>query len=316
MCQEPRVLHTFEKEVQIQEGLSLSHFPCTSIQGTPCFCCDSPPDSRSTDMLDVLFSYRLLVFENKEKLLKTEPESSQHLQPLPQAEGHCTSPCQGAQQVLDCLPLSQLPSFSCLLPQAHLHACTCSPPFQEFYYCFQDRREVKPNSARSLEQSKKGWKLNSWEWKQAVKCKQNETHGWASGQDCRWGVCLPTGLRPYHPPHGHHPWLTFSKLQPLCASASLPWSIKRSSCAQLCLVPHLALPFAPTHSEWCPATTAAMFCTHMTVTTGGSGRSTIACQVGPCLLLASEQSPLAFNTSLLSALLTCFSLWRVPSDNI
>lgn len=80
------------------------------------------------------------------------------------------------------------------------------------------------------------------------------------------------------------PRLTFSEPQSLSTSASLPRSINRSSWAQLRSVPHLALPFAPTRSERYPATTAAMFSTHVTevqTTTRGAGTST-ACQDGPC----------------------------------
>lgn len=80
------------------------------------------------------------------------------------------------------------------------------------------------------------------------------------------------------------PQLTFGEPQLLCTPASLPQSINRSSWAQLCSVPHLALPFAPTRSERYPATTAAMFSTHVTevqTTTRGAGTST-ACQAGPC----------------------------------
>lgn len=57
---------------------------------------------------------------------------------------------QAGDQVLGCLPSPLFLSFHRLPSPTHLHAHTCSSPFQEFYYCFKiEKRKVNLNSARS-----------------------------------------------------------------------------------------------------------------------------------------------------------------------
>lgn len=146
--------HVSYSNLKLRWRLGLSPFSCTSVQGVPCCCHDTTstifrsqllPPLTTWDGCFVLFSQRFLVFRDTEKGLKNEPERDQCLQgnstPCHKQRAitlHCAKELSRA---LEALPLPLLLSFSCLLPQTHLQACTRSPPFQEFYYCFQDGRE-------------------------------------------------------------------------------------------------------------------------------------------------------------------------------
>lgn len=122
---------------------------------------------------------------------------------------------------------------------------------------------------------------------------------------------LWTASSPHQPPPGHQPPPDFLQATVTLYVCFLLQSINRSSWAQLCSVPHLALPFAPTRSKRYPATTAAMFSTHVTevqTTIRGAGTST-TCQAGPRSphLPSSSSSPSPPQTP---APLPTWSPWR------
>lgn len=273
--------HVSYSNLKLRWRLGLSPFSCTSVQGVPCCCHDTTstifrsqllPPLTTWDGCFVLFSQRFLVFRNTEKGLKNEPERDQCLQgnstPCHKQRAitlHCAKELSRA---LEALPLPLLLSFSCLLPQTHLQACTRSPPFQEFYYCFQDGREEGKSELCQVcraEQGEMRVEQLGMRVGSEVQTKQNPQLGAGTGLKGSspgtraWGCPRPLSGSLWTPAPG---WL--SAHQSLRTPASLPRSINRSSWAQLGSVPHLALPFAPTRSERYPATTAATFRTHVT----------------------------------------------------
>lgn len=139
------------------ERLGLFPFPFTSVPGASCFYHDTIKTTFRPQFLQTLimwdriffFFFNLMVFRDTEWGLKTEMQwnwglwcnwASKSLDGLTRTTGASGRP---SYQALGCLPSSRCLRFSCLPLQTHLHACTCSPPFQEFYYCLRQKRGKK-----------------------------------------------------------------------------------------------------------------------------------------------------------------------------
>lgn len=227
MCQEPRVLFKFEMERSRTERDRVSPPFLAHLLQVHCASTMTPQRSSSDHSscdhwlygMDFFFLFFKVLWSSgihrkawKQKCSGTEVCDAipQSLDGFTRAAGTSRRP---SHQALGCLPSLLLLRFSCLSPQTHLQACTCSPPFQEFYYCFQDgkkkkKKRINLNSARASRAQQEGMRVELLGMWMSNESRIKLTPGPSTGvwlwvgekKQSQW-----EGSGPHQPPRGHQP---------------------------------------------------------------------------------------------------------------